>query len=415
MRMETSNPIAGALRQIELQIEKLVYEGAGLARCDGKVFFVDEVLPGERILAEIIEEKRDFGRGRVVKILEASPDRITAPCPYFGQCGGCQWQHIPKARQNQSRVDILAELLARQKIEHVPSIRFREGPPFGYRNRQRFHRLADGSLGMFRLHSQDGIRIDACPLMNEPMNEALARLQTELPGESYDAVTLFSDAQRVLAAFEFEGEPGKIVQLLPPDGAGQVEATLQFALASYRFKAAVTGFFQVNSIVAEAMLQQMEAWISGMSQRSVALDLYAGAGFFTLPLARHFALVVAVEENADAVAAGRLNISANDASHAQYFCASVEAWLRQEGGRYRHPDLLCVDPPRDGLGRFVVERIVQLAPRYLVYVSCNPSTLARDLRSLAAHYQLEDVVIADLFPQTYHIETMVLLRNVAMP
>lgn len=401
---------------LELTIEKLVYGGEGLARHNGKVFFVPLVLPGERITAEVTEQRSDFGRARLIEVLEPSPDRVLAPCPYFGRCGGCQWQHIEKSAQDRLRIEILSELLKRQKLTNLPAIRLLSGgPSYEYRNRQRFHRLTSTQLGMYELNSQHGIGIDYCLLMDSPMNRALAMLQAAPAQEAVDSVTLFSDSSRILASFESQDPPRADLVEVGPAGsslAAPVDVRLRYNVGSFHYSVPPSSFFQVNIAVAAAMLDQIEQWIGPLPKRGLAVDLYAGAGFFSLPLARHFPIVAAVEENPDAVEAARLNAADNQTPNATFFLSSVEPWLRRESHRFVKPEVLCADPPREGLGPKTVELLLAMAPARLAYVSCNPSTLARDLRVLASSYQIEELVVVDLFPQTYHIETMAWLKQI---
>ena len=431
------------VKDMLLTIEKLVYGGDGLARVPGadgrsRTVFVPFVLPGERVEADLVEEKPGFARASVTQLVEPSPERVQAPCPYFGKCGGCHYQHIPYERQLQYKAQILRETLQRiAKIDLQAEIQLHPSPPWNYRNRTRLQvrTSPEFTLAYYRHASNDLIPVRECPISSPLINQTIAKL-LETGGrdcpDSVREIEMFADsADEHLLAWCFcpqesdvdslERWADQLRQALPEiDGitffasrredaaepariaqSGAQHIDYQVLGANYKISAGA--FFQVNRHLIVDLVSLVTAGPAG----EVALDLYAGVGLFSVALAPFFRHIFGVEASQTSHADLRNNAPAN----VKAVRARAEDYLRQAPVRTR-PDLIVVDPPRTGLGERMIGSLVKLGASRMRYVSCDPATLARDLAPLlAAGYHVEQAHLFDLFPETFHIESVLMLAR----
>jgi 23S rRNA (uracil1939-C5)-methyltransferase len=388
-------------------VEKLVYGGDGLARLDGRVVFAPFVLPGERIRARAEQEKPGLVRARMLEVLEAAPDRVTAPCPVFGTCGGCHYQHAPYEFQLEAKRRILREELRRLgKIEPPEEIEVAAAEPFGYRNRVQLH-VEDKRIGYREARSHRLVAVSACPVSSPRIDEAIAVLNRMAQDTRWPrfmrSLEVFTDERQVQINVLETDRP--VARRFFEWCASEIEGVVEGAL-DYRgeFRVSSNSFFQVNRFLIERLV---EVALQG-AEGNHAVDLYAGVGLMTLPLARKFREVTAIESGAGAVRDLWFNSERAGLANIAGLQQSAEDYL---AGAERAPDFLVADPPRAGLGKSVVKRLTELRPRHLVVVACDPATLARDLSGLVASgYRVARMVLVDLFPQTYHLETVVELR-----
>jgi 23S rRNA (uracil1939-C5)-methyltransferase len=412
-------------RTIELILDGIAHGGEALGRHAGKVIFVPYAIPGERVRAEIVEEKERWARARLIEVVAASPDRMDPPCPYFGQdkCGGCQWQHIAYERQADLKKEIVADQLRRLGRIEAPAVADTivladdEGLlDYGYRNHTEFAITAHGELAYRRAFSHELIPIDRCLLLNERLDDlhgALDIAWPELRGISLRAGIHTGDA---LVLFEAAGgeEPELTVDLpascalLTEQGVkpliGQPWINEEVAGRLYRISA--ESFFQVNTTGAAALVDIVLGY-ADLRPTDVVLDAYCGAGLFTIALAERAAEVIGIESAPSATEDLAYNARALD--NLTIHEGPVEEVIPALVNQGQHVDVAIMDPPRAGAGAQVIQGVVALGPRRVVYVSCDPATLARDSMSLVgAGYHLVEAQPVDMFPQTYHIETIAL-------
>jgi 23S rRNA (uracil1939-C5)-methyltransferase len=379
-------------------IEKWVYGGDALARPDGRVVLAPFVLPGETARLNVGEDIH----ADLIEVTAPAPERVEPPCPLFTRCGGCQYQHAPYQFQVARKVDILREQLRRVgKIDYTGEIETISGPPLNYRNRAQFH-IADGRIGYLAARSHTLVPVTGeCPISSPRMNQALAEMRARLPDPRFP---------RFVHSLEiFTNEVDLQVNVLEADRpvarsfydwCGSTVA-IDYATSFGAFRVSPRSFFQVNRFLVEPLVDAALQNATG----ETALDLYAGVGLFALPMARRFKSVTAVEAGSDA--ARDLEVNATRAGVPLGIeRARVEDFLPRLN---TPPDYVLADPPRAGLGKQVVAQLVRLAPPRLTIVSCDPATLARDVAALAG-YKIEHLILADLFPQTYHLETIAHLR-----
>jgi 23S rRNA (uracil1939-C5)-methyltransferase len=363
------------------------------------------LLPGERALVKARPAKTGLLRGDVINLIEPSPHRVDPGCPYFQRCGGCHYQHASYQAQLYGKVEILRDSLTRiGRVEPPDEIRVIAAQPWRYRNRIQLHFDGD-RFGFHAAGSHRLVAIGGCPVASPRLNEAIAALNRmarsrrfpsflrslELfTNESEVQLNVLDSGMRRLARGFFQW----CAESLP----GATEPALDYKAAGETFRVSHKSFFQVNRYLVDSLVDAVCSELTGRR----ALDLYAGVGLFALPLARRFEQVKAVEASNSAVADLTYNAS-RAGLRIEVHRAATEAWL---AGETAPPNVCIADPPRSGLGSKVVEQLLRLRPERLVVVSCDPATLARDLQGLCAAYSIERMAMADLFPQTSHIETI---------
>jgi len=384
-------------------VDKWVYGGEGLARIEGRVVLVPNVLPGE---SARIDSGKDV-HASLIEVLTPAAERVTPACPLFTTCGGCHYQHAPYEYQLARKVEILREQLQRVgKINFEGEIAVISGPPLGYRNRAQFH-IANGKIGYLAARSHELVPVEGeCPVSSPRLNQALAEMRGRLSDPRFprfvQAVEIFTDetdvqinvieSERAVARRFYEWCESKQA----------IDYQTSFGI----FRVSSKSFFQVNRFLVEKLV---EAALP-KEGRGSALDLYAGVGLFALPMARRFRSVTAVETGSSAVHDLEFNASRAELPVKEEQVRVEDYLERLQGASGTAPEFVLADPPRAGLGKDVVGHLQRLAPPRLTIVSCDPATLARDLAGLTG-YQIESLTMVDLFPQTYHLETIARLRR----
>lgn len=392
-----------------LQIEKLVYGGEGLSRPDGEVVLTPFVLPGEIIEAERLEARHHVQRAKLLRVSEPSPDRIEPPCPVFATCGGCHHQSANYSAQLRFKRDILAETLRRVgKITFEPDrIAVESSPPFGYRNRVQLH-LENGRAGFREMNSRLLVPIEDCPVAAPKINEALRAVNRMMRDHRWprfvQSLEIFTDDVQVQwNVLETERPVAKqFFEWLAEEVPGTVGGPLDYTVNDDTFRVSDNSFFQINRFI----LPSLARIAIGEARGTTAWDLYAGVGLFTLPLARAFEHVVSVESGRSATADLKHN-AALAGLKPEIANENAEDFLRTAE---TPPDFVLADPPRTGLGKAAVARLLTLKPATIVVVACDPATLARDLAALGSTYEIDKLTMVDLFPQTFHLETVATLR-----
>jgi 23S rRNA (uracil1939-C5)-methyltransferase len=441
-----------------LNIEKLIYGGDGLARLPatspenvppgdkdrgrGKAVFVPFVLAGEKIEATITEEKQGFARAHAQAIVESSPHRVSPSCPYFARCGGCHYQHASYEYQVEIKREILRENLRRiAKLELQCEIEVHPSPPWNYRNRSRLQvrTRPEFAMGYFKFSSPELLPVEECPISSPLINRGIAALwksgRADQAVEGVREVELFANAddtkmfvellcapearraavrawaEELCASMpEIAGvtafrEPQKGVRE-PLVAVGAADLTYQTKTAAYRVSAG--SFFQTNRFLTDELIDIVTAGSSG----ELALDLYAGVGLFSTALACNFRHIVSVESSQTAADDLSYNLREyNPPGNGKAVRASADHYLAGNAALpLNKPDLVVIDPPRGGLGDSVARELAGSAAPRVTYVSCDPATLARDLVPLlAAGYGVDRAHMVDLFPQTYHLESVLQL------
>lgn len=449
--------VAGMLQkgdEVQVSIDRLAYGGRGVGRVNGLVVFVTGSAPGDEILARVVRVRRSYAEAEVIAVAMPSRDRVAPRCPHFGPCGGCTWQHIDYAAQAGAK-----EAIIRESLAHLAGIReavvrpiVPAPDPWYYRNKMEFSFHPDGVLGLHRRGDWNRIvPIEACFLQSPEsvaiveVVRAFARRHALTPYDpkthqgflrslvvregratgdrlvglitgpgAFEEARAFVDAvreaaQRItgivrgIAAGVSDGAPPSEIEVL--DGRGYLEEVL----AGLRFRVELTTFFQTNTVQASRMLEHVVERAQPLDGRAV-VDLYCGVGTFSLALRRAGASVTGVELFPSSIEAARANAALNGFDRIAFVPGDARVILPRLVAELGAPDVLVLDPPRAGAGGKVMRKIGRSGARRVIYISCNPTTLAPDLKELLPFgYHLVEVQPFDLFPQTYHVEAVAVL------
>ena len=405
-----------------IKLDLWAYGGEAMGRLeDGRAVFVRGGIPGERVRVRLTEEKARFARGLAVEVLEAAPSRVEPRCPYYGLCGGCHYQHVAYSAQLQAKTEIVRSQF--QRIGGIAEPPVSECVPspkqWGYRNHIQLHPTAEGKAGFRAAASQAIVPVEDCLLAEEPLRALIPGLEVD-PQSGLTRIHLRVGANDELMLWlrgETEKPPAFAVDF--PTSAVYTNPWGESFLLSGRgflvmevggraFRVSAESFFQVNLGVAELLLK---ALLEALPPRmGTVLEVYSGVGLFSATLAERAAELVAVESSPSACADFEVNLS--DADNVSLYEAPAEQavlYLAEQGFA---PEVVVLDPPRSGLEKGVLDALMAMKPQVIAYVSCDPATLARDVKRMARRgYRLASAAPFDMFPQTYHIETLAILKK----
>lgn len=387
-----------------------VYGGYVIARDNG-IIFTRGTIPGELVEVSIDEKKKDYSVASVINILEPSPFRINPPCPVSGICGGCQLQFISYARQVSMKEEILLDSLQRIgeiEIQLMPALTDRD---YHYRHRGQFKVSSNGEPGFYKEGTREVVPIDECPLMVKEINYILKKIRGIYLSGIKEIHLIHGDTTVALVKGKLSSEEAEktlsdmgVSGLCFENGESIGKDYIRLDLNGLQYTITPWSFFQshwrLNIKVVNLVLNEL----SPLDGKNV-LDLYAGAGNFSLPVAKYAGEVIAVEENTYAVEDGQRNARINGIKNCMFIKATAEKY-RARG----YCDIVVLDPPRPGLTSEIVRKVLEISPQKIVYISCNPSTLARDLKKLKEKYEIDSVRMIDFFPNTYHVESVAFLH-----
>ena len=424
-------------KKVQVKINSMAFKGYGVARMNGKVVFTPYSVTGDEAWVEIIEEKKNYSMGRLIEILRPSPWRVEPPCPYFEVCGGCQWQHIAYSKHGELKKEILKEILNRLGgVKEIPPITVTPSPdPYDYRTRVQL-KVKGEVLGYYKEGSHELVEIDHCPIAHPFINQMIPFLRK--------ALRSFSRLEEIeINVSPEEGKGVLLLRLLELNQGLEIfvkeflnvhpllkglaivrkrratllgEPHLNFTIPlnqkggkeNLKLRTSPESFFQVNLKQNETLIQRVLEF-ADLRGNEMTLDLYAGIGNMTLPLAIASKEIWGVEENRVAVKDARFNAERNGIENCSFIHGKVEDVLKR--WKRGKPDLVVLDPPRTG-AKTILNQVVSLKPNKIVYVSCEPTSLSRDLRLFSnKDYVLHRLALIDMFPQTYHMETVALLKS----
>ena len=367
-----------------IKIEKLVYNGYGIARFNGKVVFVDSVLPEEEVVIEVLKEKKTHSFGKLIEVLTPSKHRIEPKCSKFYSCGGCQWQHIDYTFQLECKKNILLESFKNiAKIESIPDITTIPSFQYNYRNRVKFQ-IKDKKIGFYKKLSHEFIEIDKCHILSNEINEFIKEIKID----------------NYLRELEiFSSSKGEILSNLNKRGV------IYEHIGENRFKISQNSFFQINKFLTEKL---MNIVLENSHNYNKFADLFSGVGLFAIPLAKVIPRGIAIEASKFSYKDSVDNLKLNNVKSLKLYRKKVEnscSIINKFG-----PDIVILDPPRTGITKNTAVFLNELKKlKKIIYVSCNPITLSRDLNILKSKFQLQKLFLIDMFPNTYHIETVSIL------
>ncbi len=408
-----------------VEITGLAYGGSGVGRINGKVVFVPYTAPGDKARIEITSEKKSFSQGRLVGLLSASPSRVPPPCGYFGVCGGCALQHVSYPVQVEWKDRTLGETLKR--IGKVDALQWDPPVPspgeFGYRTRARFH--GEGPrFGFYEPDSHRVVDIEECPVLDPALNAALSGIRGAFRESGADPSVLkgfeigVGGNGKAAASFDLRRNPPatllkalekitalKGFELRGPRSMTSGDVTLEYLAFGIESKSRIGAFSQVNLPQNENLIKKVLEYC-GLTGTEPVLDLFSGTGNLTIPLARASKEATGVESNGEAVKLAMENAAKNRITSAGFVGEDAAGWLKRniKGLEKERPHVVVLDPPRGGDPE-AAGLLAALKPKKIIYVSCSPPTLARDISMLAGSgYRLFRAGVIDMFPQTYHIE-----------
>ncbi len=402
----------------DVTFETLAYGGEALGHlADGRVVFVPYALPGERARVRLVQEQARFARGELVELLQPSAERIKPRCKHFGSCGGCHYQHMSYERQLEAKAAILQDQLQRiGKIANPPVIStVASDSPWNYRNQVQFHLTREAKLGFVRADSRGVLAVDECHLPEEAIGREWPQIELEedlgiervslRAGVEGDVMLILEGDSETLPELELEAE----MSVVHMSGEAATPLTGEdhswMRLLGREFVVSAPSFFQINSATAERMVQHVLE-LAPQSSGTI-IDGYCGVGLFSAFLAARCRRLIGIEASAAACRDFENNLDEFD--NVDLYEAPVEDVLPRLEAQ---PGLVVLDPPRAGLAAPVVEALSKSRPEKIIYVSCDPSTLARDLKQLIQDgFRLAQVTPFDMFPQTYHIESVSVLER----
>jgi 23S rRNA (uracil1939-C5)-methyltransferase len=399
----------------DVRIDRQAYGGDAVGRLpDGRVIFVPYAIPAELVRLSITEDKHRHARGELLEVLEASSERVIPRCPHFSTCGGCHYQQMNYLTQLNAKAGILREQLARiGGLREVPATEIIAAPdPWNYRNHIQFHLTQEGKLGFQKAHSNQPFAIRECHLPVAAINRLWPQVEVEpMPGlerislrvgMEEDTMLILESSDPQPVDFSIEDLAVSVVQLGPAGSvvlAGSDSITIE--VSGKRFHVSAGSFFQVNTLQAQAMVKYLTDHLI-LDHKMTVLDVYCGVGLFSAFMAPKVKRLVGVEVSPEACEDYSTNLDEFD--NVELYEDTAEDVLSQVNFT---PDVIIMDPPRAGLGAKTVEGILAQGATHLAYISCDPATLARDGKQLATGgYSLVSLTLLDMFPQTYHIESI---------
>lgn len=405
---------------IVIQLDAMSHRGQALGRDQGKVVFVPYGIPGEVVRARLVEERKRWSRAHLVRVLEPSAQRVEAPCPHFGVCGGCQWQHIDYAAQLDYKRQIAIDQLRRVGGVGNPQVQPARGmeDPWRYRNHVQFSFTGSGLLGFQAARSHDVVPVDHCLLLHPLLDELHAAMDIEWPDlkrlslragvHTGERMVVLELGTNELPALDVDMPLSCVARLRDGTTVTMVgQSVYHEMLCERRFRVSASSFFQVNTAQTEVLLDTVASYLAPEPD-DVLLDVYCGVGTLGLSMVDRVAHVIGIEAHPAAIQDAWANADDSGA------VTLIEGTAEQVVPQLAEPITKAVlDPPREGCAPDLLDALVRLAPRRIVYVSCNPSSLARDgMRLLQGNYQLVSAQPVDMFPQTHHVETVSLWQRV---
>ena len=386
---------------MEVKIEKQDHFGRGIAFIDKKICFIKDTLPGEIVDIEIVKNKKNFLEGKANKIIVESSDRVKPICPYFGVCGGCDLMHQEYNKQLEFKKNKVKELLKRFSNIDINDIKINHSNNLNYRNKIVLH-----DLGLYKEKSNDVVNIDKCYLVNDKINDIIKRLKNYKINEATIKVSSLGKVMLIVDESIDIDKFKDIDSLYVNDklvlGNNYIEEVIN-GLTFYIYK---DSFFQVNYNVMNMLYQRIVDYYKENSNLNV-LDLYCGTGTIGMLISKYCSSVVGIEVNSDAIISAKLCKKINNISNIEFYLGKVEDTIDM----IKDIDSIVVDPPRAGLDNHTINTILKLNPKSIIYVSCDPTTLARDLNILKENYNIKEIELFDMFPNTYHVESFVVLER----
>lgn len=407
---------------MEVMIEKLDHQGRGITYVDGKITFVENTLPDEIVDIEIVKQQKKFNEATVKKYIKKSPKRIESICPYYNECGGCDLLHLSYNDQLEYKQNKIIEIM--ERYAQIPKEKIKPilGSPKNINYRNKVTLKSNGKLGYYKRRTNDIVNIDYCYLVNEGLNKKIKELNSSKLDAGIEEVMLreVNENQMSLTVDlrinENMLEKYKQMSNTIPNFSISKNRMLIFSndksnifgkLGNKKFLISPTAFFQVNTLQTENLYNKVLQYVKEIDNCTV-LDLYCGTGTIGIYVSEYAKEVLGVEINSQAINDANENKKINNINNIKFIAGDTKLVLRNN---HYKADIIIVDPPRAGLDKDVIDDLIKISAKRIIYVSCDPITLARDIKLLSENYQVEELTPVDMFPNTAHVETVTLLSH----
>jgi len=366
---------------VEVSITNLDHQGRGISRINNKIVFIPNTIPGEIVNIKITKDKKKFMEAKVLNFIKKSPERIDNLCPYYPKCGGCQLLHMTYKKQLEYKEDKVKNIFTRYGLGNVTINQIIGSPSkFNYRNKVTFH-FYNNKLGLYEDNSTKFVEISNCLLVNEKINNYIDKLP-----KNNEKIIVRSNNKDII----YE-QNKKIIH----------------AIDGYQFLVSIDSFFQINDYITPLLYNKVKEYLKP-NKKDIVLDLYCGTGTIGIFVSNTVKKVIGIEINESSIKDAWENAKLNNVNNIEFICG--DAGLESKKLKIK-PDSIIVDPPRAGLNKEAINTILNFKPKKIVYVSCDPMTLVRDLNSLKDYYNIDEITPFDMFPNTYHVECCVCLTT----
>lgn len=396
---------------MNVEIVKFDNKGRGIGYINNKIIFIPKSIPGDIVDVEIVMEKKNYCEGRIIDIVNPSKFRLKPNCPYFNVCGGCDLMHISLSEALEYKLTKVNDILKQNKID-IKVLDIIKSEPYNYRDKVRF-KVVNKKIGYYKCDTHELVEIDYCHISKDAINNIINDLYLlEIQNGEIIIRTNYNDEilLNVITENEIKNinklvEKHKIVGVIKNDECIYGENYFIDKINDYLFKVSYNSFFQVNPYICSKLFNLIE---ENTKTSTNVLDLYCGVGTLSIVASKNANKVVGVEIVENAIIDANLNKKINNKSNLEFICADTKQVLNEITHEY---DTLILDPPRSGVVNSVIEKINKILPKTIIYVSCDPNTLARDLKLLESTYEIKSIQLLDMFPQTEHVETFVVLKS----
>lgn len=366
---------------MEVEIIDLDHQGRGIGKINNKIIFIPNTIPGEIVRIKITNDKKKYMEGSVLDFIKTSQNRVSNLCPYYPKCGGCQLLHMPYINQLEYKEKKLKNIFARYNLNNIKINKIIGSPSkFNYRNKATFH-CYNNQLGYYEDNSNKFIKVDKCLLLNEKINNEIINLPT-----NKESIIVRTNNNEITI---------------------DTNKKIMHTIVDYKFLVSLNSFFQINDYVTPLLYNKVKDYLK-TEECNTALDLYCGTGTIGIFISDVVKKVIGIEINQSAIDDAIENSKLNNINNIEFICG--DAGIESKKLNIK-PDAIIVDPPRAGLNNETIQTILNFNPKTIIYVSCDPMTLVRDLNILKNTYEIVEVTPFDMFPNTYHVETVSFLKK----
>lgn len=401
---------------MEVVIEKMNHQAMGIAKINGKVVFVPKVIIGDIVDIDIVKERKKYSIGRVNKIIKKSAKRVDVLCPYYDICGGCSISAYTYQDELEYKVNNVIDIFKRNEIDIKPNI-IKSDNRYGYRNKITLQ-VSNGIIGLYEEDSNKIVDIDKCLLVSDKLNEIIDIIKKNINVNKCSKIVIRDTYYGIMIIFYGSVNNEEVIKYLDNrvvciytyDNKYKCiygEKYLYEMIGEYKYRISPDSFFQVNSGTVNRLYNKVVEYAIEDEKKDNLVDLYCGTGTIGIYLSKYFNSIIGIELNKQAVEDAKENAKINDVNNIEFYAGDVGKIINDQ----IKADVIVVDPPRSGLDKRTKDILLKIKANKIVYVSCNPLTLARDIKELESGYDLGDITLVDMFPNTHHVESVILLQR----